>query len=103
VRLATHANEDEVWGCGECGHTRLINFGPPPAHKNKLIQEGDQLARHSLGSSCAPELDAAVQLRLTAHPAPAPAADAPRETTDTPRTYSGCGIRWKRKDDPDAT
>ena len=93
VRLEERANGDQLWGCGECGHTRLINFDPPPAHRNELVQRGNDFARHSMGSSCSPELDAAVQLRLTAHPTPVP--EGTMQQPSESRVYGSCGIRRK--------
>lgn len=96
VRLGAQANGDEIWGCGDCGHTRLINFGAPPAHRNELVQAGNVYARHCMASSCSPELDAAVTLRLTAQSTPAAAGAMPDEPPVAPRTYSSCGVRWKK-------
>lgn len=95
VRLETRGNGDHVYGCGECGHTRLINFDAPPAHKNQMVQPGNVYARHSLGSSCSPELDAAVTLHLTAQSAPVPAGTEP-EPPAKERVYGSCGVRWKK-------
>lgn len=96
VRLDVKPNGDQVWGCGECGETRLINFDPPPAHKMIVTQRGDFSARHSMGSSCAPELDAAVRLDLHAHgdSEMAPEGDRPGYT----RVGGACGWRPRMPD-----
>ena len=93
VLLSTAANGDQEWGCGECGHTRLINFDPT-MHRNECTQRGDFSVKHCMGASCYPELDPAVRLVMTSHNTPVSDDTPPFE----PTSYGSCGIRWKKTD-----
>ena len=86
VLLGTAANGDQTWGCGECGHTRLINFDPA-SHRNDCTQRGNFSVKHCMGASCYPELDPAVRLVMGSH-------NTFDETPPfEPTTYGSCGIR----------
>jgi hypothetical protein len=39
-------NGDERWVCPICGYERLVNLGPPPAHKTIMVNPGNFSARH---------------------------------------------------------
>lgn len=93
VLLSTAANGDQEWGCGECGHTRMINFDPEH-HRNECTQYGDFSVKHCMGASCDPEMDHVLKLNLSSHNTDDVTPIKPRD----PTIYSGCGIRWKAKE-----
>jgi hypothetical protein len=89
--LRTHENGDEEWGCDECGHTRLINWGAPPVHKNIMTYAGDFYARHCCSARSAS--DAGVDLTISTWRKDTDEAPTPPYT---PKTYTCSSCRPRR-------